>query len=91
MFEAVRSQLKKDYHNGFIKPDKQGRHLRLQILQNTFHSHLHKHAVAGGITKDQASTFFKNMITIVKKTQSLPLNNFTDFSIFRFLSFLKSS
>jgi hypothetical protein len=53
MFEAVRGQLKKDYYNGFIKPEKQGRHLRLQILQNTFHSHLVRHGVVGTITKEQ--------------------------------------
>lgn len=53
MFDALRGQLKKDYYNGFIKPEKQGRHLRLQILQNTFHSHLHRHAVVGTITKEQ--------------------------------------
>ena len=60
-FVAMQRQLKKSYHNLFIKPERMVRDVRLQILKPTYWTPLDKYANIDDVTPQDLMTFVKDL------------------------------
>ena len=56
-FQAVKEQMKKEYYNRFIKPDKLERELRLFMMQDVFRTNKDKHDIVEGIGMQNVKDF----------------------------------
>ena len=56
-FQAVKDQMKKEYYNRFIKPDKLERELRLFIMQDVFRTNKDKHQIIDSIGMQNVKDF----------------------------------
>jgi len=65
MFLAVMEQLRKNYHNHSIKAKKLVRDVRLELLQDVYHSPHDKHNVVRNITLEQVTEFAEQFFSKV--------------------------
>lgn len=78
LFKAVREQVKKNYYNNFLKPDKLVREVRLAVLQDVFWTARQKHRIISDITVEDVVQFNELMYKEDLFVQVLVQGNVTE-------------
>ncbi|KAL4236298.1 Nrd1 complex RNA-binding subunit [Mactra antiquata] len=76
LFTAMKSELKKTYHNDIMKPSTASRQLRWMVTERSYWSHAEKYNMVDQLTIEDLSDFISRYLSQVL-TESLVVGNFT--------------